>query len=262
VIVVAENLTVTDSAVRRSVDEKTPQPILAIADQARRAGVRHLDINLGPRRKGSAEALNFVLNTLEGHWQGSLWIDTVDARLMELAAQTWRGQLVLNGYSGGGEREEVLEVAARYDCDLVVFLMSGGCVPAQTDERLALAAELLGRCGEAGIGPERILVDPLVAPLGWMDGQARNASLFEVLRELPGLFGPGIRSVVGLSNLVTRSTGQERVAWLEEVFLSAAWGAGLTHVMLDVGNATLLRTVRALEVFHGDRPFAPGDFTS
>ena len=258
-ISIAENLTAAHSRVSEAIAQRDGGVILHLAQSAAKAGAHYLDINLGPSRREAAERLAFVLETLQGHWDRGIWIDSVDAEMMEQAAQRWPGPVVLNGYAGGGAREGVLDVAARHGSELVVFLMDRS-VPAGVDERLALAAELVGRCAQKGIGPERIIIDPVLAPMGWMDGQARNAELLTVLRELPTLFGPEIRSVVGLSNLMTRSTGgasfsEQAMRRVETLFLTAAAGAGLTHVMLDVRRADLMQLIAALDALAGTVAF-------
>ena len=254
-IVVAENLTVTSPGVARALEERDPEPIRRVARGA--AGASYLDVNLG-RGAGPGD-LSFVLDVLEECWAGGILIDTARTEPMEQAARTWRGELVLNGFSGDAGREGVLEVAERHGLPVVVFLMAGG-VPREADERLALAAELVGRCRERGIGPERVWIDPVVVPLGWQEGQAYNAALLEVLRRLPEVFGEPVSTLVGLSNLTSGAAGPRKVPWLQEVFLAAAAGAGLTHAMIDVTRPALVRTVRALEVLENRRLYAPEEF--
>jgi 5-methyltetrahydrofolate corrinoid/iron sulfur protein methyltransferase len=256
-ITVAENLTVTDPRVQRGVAERDARLIASVARECAKADF--LDVNLGPGSRDSADRLEFVLSALEGVWEGGIFIDSTDAKVMEMAAKGWRGPVVLNGYAGGGGREGVLEVAARLGLPLVVFLMDK-TVPSGVEERLALLATLVGNCQNAGIPLERIIVDPVVAPMGWMDGQARNAGLLEVLRQMPHLFGEQLQSIVGLSNLATRSTGGKSAAFMMDVFLAMTAGAGLTHVMLDARSETLLRTAKAISVLKGERAFAPGEF--
>ena len=257
-ILIAENITVTNPVVRAAVENSDPKAIELIIDAAKRAGAKFIDVNLGPGHTEDHAHLEFVLDTLRAHWEGGVWMDTADWRAAEFAASNYGDlHLVLNGYCPG--RERMLEVAAAFGLELTVFLMDGARVPKGVDERLALAAELVGRCSDAGVGAERLIIDPVLVPMGWMDGQELNASILEVIRALPTLFGPEIRSMTGLSNLVTGSTGQRRVMWLEEVFLAAAAGAGLTHVMLDITNPELVRVAKALAVLDGQTPFAPAE---
>ncbi len=254
-IVVAENCTVTDPRLARAVRERDPEPLRHLGRLCRAAGAAYLDVNLGAGRHGGPEAMTFVLETLAEVWQGGVLVDTTRADVMAQAARVWSGPVVLNGYSGDPGREAVLEVAAATGADLVVLLMARG-IPRSVDERLALAAELVGRCAEAGVAAPRLWLDPVVAPLGWIDGQGYDADLLEVLRQLPDLFGAAPKTVLGLSNLTTRSTGGAPLAWLQEVFLAAAAGAGLSHAMFDVRNPRLLRVARALAVLRGERLFA------
>lgn len=257
---VAENVTITSRVVREAIDARNPAPIREIAALARKAGAIAIDVNLGPKSKSIDLALDFILETLEGAWKGGIWIDGSDAALMERAARLWSGPLALNGFSGNRGREGIAELAAAAGCDLVVFLMTDSGIPRETDERLALAAELVGRSNALGVATDRIIVDPVLAPAGWMDGQALNAGLLETLRKLPELFGPGIRSVVGLSNLLTTSAVVKPPAWLAETFLGLAAGAGLTHAMVDVANPRFSEVSRALSAFGGEIPFAPADY--
>jgi 5-methyltetrahydrofolate corrinoid/iron sulfur protein methyltransferase len=259
VIVVAENLTVTDPVVARALAERDADPLRALAATAEKAGAQYLDVNLGPGSPGGVGVFEFVLDALSGHWGRGLLIDTTQVSVMEAAARRaseWPGPMVLNGYSGDPGRRAVLDLAARYGLDLVVFLMAGG-IPRALEERLALAAELVADCRERGLGLDRLWLDPVVAPLGWIDGQARNADLIDILRGLPEVLGGACNTIVGLSNLTTGAAGGRRVPWLEEVFLAHAAGAGLTHAMVNVKNEGLVRVARALEVFEGRRLFAP-----
>jgi 5-methyltetrahydrofolate corrinoid/iron sulfur protein methyltransferase len=258
VILVAENLTVTNPEVARSVREADAAPLRELAKQARRAGAAFLDVNLGTGRWGGPDPVEFVLQALRGCWEGGVLADTLDPAVMERACDVWPGPVVLNGYSGDPGREGILEVAAERGTELVVLLMAGG-IPRGVDARLALAAELVGRCAARGVAVDRLWIDPVVAPLGWVDGQEHDAALLEVLRRLPEVLGQPVRSVVGLSNLTTGAAGGRSLPWLQEVFLAAAAGAGLTHAMLDIRNAGLLRTARALGVLRGHRLFAPAE---
>lgn len=259
-ILVAENLTAARPPIARALVERDPSPILEVVELARQAGAAYLDVNLGAGARGRGDSLGFVLDVLGQNWKGGILLDTPDARVMAEAAAAWqgRGELVLNGFSGDPGREAVLDVAARTGASVVVFLMARG-IPRTADERLALAAELAGRCGERGLGVERLWIDPVVAPLGWAAGQELDAELLLVLRRLPDLLGESVRSVVGLSNLTTASTGRRRARWVQEVFLAAAAGAGLTHAMVDVENEGVLRTARALEILQGRRLYAEAD---
>lgn len=263
-VLIAENLTVTHPGIARAVASRDPAPLRAVAAAAERAGARYLDVNLGPGRAGGTAALEFVLDSLCGVWRQGLVIDTTQIPVMEAAArraQSWPGPLVLNGYSGDPGREPMLEIAAGSGLELVVFLLGRG-IPQTFDERLALAADLVANCEKHRLGLGQLWIDPVVAPLGWHEGQRLNADLLGVLRTLPDVLGGSCRTVVGLSNLTTGASGGRRVPWLEEVFLAQAAGAGLTHALVNVSNDRLVRVARALDVLGGDRLFAPEEFLS
>lgn len=258
---VAENITITHRTIKEALAARDPEPLRAVARLASVCGAA-LDINLGPARRGIEEDLDFALDALKGHHRGGLWLDGSDASLMARAAERWPGPLTLNGYSGNPGREGIVSLAAERGFDLVVFLMTDKGIPPTLDGRLELAAALVGRAQASGVPLERIVIDPVVAPLGWTQGQELNARLLETLRELPRLFGAPVSSVIGLSNLLTRSTGGARPPeWLEDAFLAAASGAGLTHAMVDITRPRLPQLATALTAFAGETPFAPGEYT-
>lgn len=257
---IAENLTVTSARVRHAIEVGDPGPLRDIAARAGRCGAAALDVNLGPRSGKINSSLDFVLEALTGCWSGPLWIDGSDAELMTRAAGRWPHGVVLNGYSGNAGREAILTVAAEKDLDLVVLLMTDSGIPQMAEERLALAAELVGRANNAGVPTERIIIDPIVAPMGWMNGQALNAELLKVLKHLPNVFGEEVNTVLGLSNLLTTSAVIRPPAWLDEAFLAYAAGAGLTHAMVDMGNTRLAQLAAALNAFDGQIPFAAAEF--
>ncbi|GAB4249955.1 MULTISPECIES: pterin-binding domain-containing protein [Deferrisoma] len=256
-IVVAENLTVAHPEVARAVARRDPEPLQRLARAAVEAGAAYLDVNLG--RSATRDDVAFVVGSLEGVWAGGLVADAARPEPMAWLAERWEGPVVLNGYSADPGRDGIPELAARLGAELVVFCMGSG-VPREADERLALAAELVGRCQEAGVPLQRIWIDPVLVPLGWQDGQAYNAALLEVLRRLPEVFGEPVATIVGLSNLTTGAAGGRGTGWLQGVFLAAAAGAGLTHVMLDATRPDLRRVVAALEVFENRRLYAPEEF--
>jgi cobalamin-dependent methionine synthase I len=258
-ILIAENLTATSSKIATAVRDRDPRPLQLVAAAATRAGATYLDLNLGFGRCGRGDAIEFALQVLTECWGGGILADTVDPEVMDHVARSWPGKVVLNGYSGDKGRAPVLDVAAEHGLDVVVLMMSGG-IPRSLEERLALAAQLAGDCEAHGVGLANLWFDPIVVPLGWMDGQSYNRDLIKILQELQVLFGGPVPTLLGVSNLTTGSAGKLRVPWMQQVFLAMAVGAGLTHAMVDIYNDGILRTNRALEVFEGARVFAPAEF--
>jgi 5-methyltetrahydrofolate corrinoid/iron sulfur protein methyltransferase len=219
-------------------------------------------VNLGAGPRGGADALDFALGALAGHWDGGILVDTTNPGVMRRAGEAWGrwpGGLLLNGFSGDRGREAAPAIAARHGLGLVVLLMAAG-IPRGADERLALAAHLVGLCQDAGLGLDRLWIDPVVAPLGWSDGQDLDAGLLEVLRRLPQVFGEPVQTLAGLSNLTTGAAPGRRLPWMEEVFLALAAGAGLTHALVNVTNPRLVRVARAVEALEGRSLYAPEAF--
>lgn len=57
---------------------------------------------------------------------------------------------------------------------------------------------MFNECRKAGIQPQRLIIDPVVAPLVWQDGNLQNMEVLEVIRTLPDLLGFPVRTIAGM----------------------------------------------------------------
>jgi 5-methyltetrahydrofolate--homocysteine methyltransferase len=122
-------------------------------------------------------------------------------------------------------------------------------MPKTVEERVAVGTELVAKLVEAGVGPERVLVDPLAQPVS-VDTRMAVAALeaMEAVREAR----PGIRPVLGLSNI---SFGLPERALINRTFLALALGRGLEAAILDPTDRPLMATLTAAEMLLDRDPY-------
>ena len=169
-------------------------------------------------------------------WHGACKTCHMTQMTMKAGLEANRKVAVINGISLEPHKlESILSLAVAYDVDIIGYLLDERSqMPPNQDDRMAIALELFQRCLAAGLRPEQLILDPVVAPLIWQDGLQRNRDLLEIIRRLPELLDFPVRTVAGLSNLTTGQKALGPKQRLEQTYLSMLASAGLSWVLLDI----------------------------
>jgi 5-methyltetrahydrofolate corrinoid/iron sulfur protein methyltransferase len=258
-IVIADNLQATLPETRAALDRNDPEPVRELVRRMERAGARMIDINPGPLKRDAAARMAFLVQAVQSASDLPLLIDTADPAVMEAGLAAGRKPLALNGFSLEPRKvREILPLAVRHGADIVGYLLDArGLPPASVEERLGIAVELLDAARAAGLPSERLIIDPVVAPLIWEEGHRRNAVLLEVLRGLPEVLGFPVRTVAGLSNLTSGSpAAAEKKQRVEGAFLAMLAAAGLDMALLNVFHGETVRLARTCETLLSQKVFS------
>jgi 5-methyltetrahydrofolate corrinoid/iron sulfur protein methyltransferase len=262
VFVIAENLNVMSASIAAAMKARDKAPIQDLAKRLVAAGADALDVNLGPARKDGEALMAFVVDALAEVVRCQLCLDTTNAAAMEAGivrcAETGLPLPIVNSFSLQPDKlEGILPLAARYGCEVIGLTMETS-IPVTAADRLDLAFQLVSAANEAGIGNERILIDPVVLPLGVDVGQQHAAAVREVIATLSQVFDPPVRSVCGLSNISNGAPDRLRPA-INSVFLAMLAGEGLDGALVDALDAETMRTVRLVKAFRGQSLYSASD---
>ncbi len=246
-IVVADNLRITLPAVGRAVERLDPAPIRQMVNACMHAGAQAIDINSGPLSRAPEEKMTFLVRTVLETVDLPIVLDTANPRAMAAGLAAGNQKSVINGVSLEPERlERIPPLARQYNCDVIGYLLGpDGHVPADAPGRMEAAVGLFNKLQIAGIPPERIIIDPVVAPLAWQDGNRQNMAVLEVIRTLPDLLGFPVRTITGLSNLTTGAPDPDTRRSYQAAFLPMLVGAGVSMVLLNVLDPALMRVARS-----------------
>lgn len=249
-IIVADNLRITLPRIRRAVDRKDPEPIRRIVIACRGAGAHAIDINSGPLSRRPEEKMEFLVRTVQEAVDLPIALDTASPWAMAAGLAVCREQTrktMINGVSLEPDKlERVLPLARLYDCDIIVYLLrSDGQVPADAAGRMEAAVALFNELQSAGISAQRIIIDPVVAPLAWQDGNHQNMAVLEVIRTLPDLLGFPVRTIAGLSNLTTGAPDPGTRCRYQHAFLPMLAAAGLDMILMNVLDQATMRVADA-----------------
>ena len=257
-IVVADNLRITIPAVQRAVERQDPEPLRRLANAFREAGAQAIDVNSGPLSRHPQEKMNFLVRSVQDSVDLPLVLDTSNPDAMAAGLEACRGRAVINGISLEPEKlKRLLPLARRSDADVIGYLLrADGHVPADADGRMQAAVELFSECRNAGIPAERLVFDPVVAPLAWQDGNRQNMAVLEVIRTLPDLLGAPVRTMAGLSNLTTGAPDNRTRTRYQAAFLPMLAAAGLDMILMNVLDTVLMQTASACGRIVGENVFS------
>ena len=245
---------------RRMIDQRDAGTLSEFCLRLRAAGAVWLDLNPGfvPRAKRD-EVWGFLVRTIEASCDCKLMLDAPDAATLELALKHCARPPVLNMATAQPQSYgPIFDLAAAHDLEVSAACITS-TVPSGFDERLSLAALLVSEAAARGITGSRLILDPMVMPLGLDQGERHARAVLDTLRAIPNVFDPKPCSMIALSNLYTKTAGVD-ASFCAAPFLSAAYGAGLDVVMIDVLNRELTQIRSLLQVFGGHAIFAPSDF--
>jgi len=246
-IIVADNLRITLPAIRRAAEDLDPAPIHQLAVACREAGAHAIDINSGPLSRHPDVKMRFLVDAVQAAVDLPLVLDTTNPTAMAAGLAACRGKAIINGVSLEPRKlDSMLPLARQYDADLIGYLLRpDGHVPPDADGRMQAAVTLFAACQQAGIPPDRLIIDPVVAPLAWPDGNRQNMAVLAVVRALPDLLGVAVRTIAGLSNLTTGAPDIDTRRRYQRTFLPMLAAAGLDLILMNALEPDVVRTAKA-----------------
>jgi 5-methyltetrahydrofolate corrinoid/iron sulfur protein methyltransferase len=246
-ILIADNLTVTNKNVRKALEEKHPAPIRELVRRCESAGAQAIDINPGPLGSSPEATMTFLVDAVQGVTNLPLLMDTPNPRAIEAALRCCKHKAIINGFSlEPAKLEAILPLAKQYDADIIGYLLrTDGHVPSDSEERLQIACAVYEVYCKAGIDRKHLILDPVVVPVTWQNGNFQNREVLSVIRQLPDLLGFPVRTIVGLSNLTAAEGSREKKLLLERAYLCMLAEAGLSMILMNVLHKESVKAVKA-----------------
>jgi 5-methyltetrahydrofolate corrinoid/iron sulfur protein methyltransferase len=251
-ILVADNLQITHRIISRAVAEMNPAPIREMVRKCIAAGARMIDINSGPLPREPERKMAFLVEAVQSVTELPLLLDTANPRAMIGGLEAATNPVIINGFSLEPVKlEKILPLAKKFDTDIVGYLLyPQGQVPRDETERMAIAVALFEAYQKAGLDPDRLIIDPIIAPVLWENGNIQNSGSLNVIRQLPDLLGYPPRTIAGLSNLTTGGQGNlEKRLLLERSYLPMLAASGLSMALMNIFHTetvTVAKTCNAL----------------
>ena len=259
-ILIGENLNVMSQTLGPALRERNAGPIEEMAKAETEAGIDLIDLNIGPARRGGDELMDWVVNVVQAVTDKMLSLDTTNMDAMEAGLKAREGKVLINSVSLQTSRiERGLDMAVKYNADLIGLLWSDEGMPRDVNERAMHTVDFVYKANEKGIPNERIWIDPIASPVSVEINQVKACVEFMTML---GEIAPGCKSTVGLSNISNGAPDHLR-CWLNRVYMIMLMRYGLYSAIVDAFDDDLKKIARGerndiVELVHkmmdGDKP--------
>ena len=201
-VIIGENIHVLARVVSTAIRERDSKIIQDLAKAQAEAGADYIDLNVGPMRKDPEENIQWLVSTVQEVIDLPLSIDTMNPVAMESGLKACQKRPLLNSASGKTDsKEQMLPLARKYNCDVVISVMTDKGMPPDVDSKIESIMDTVAYANELGIPNEDIWVDPIILPVSTAgEGQRFAVACLEFIKILEDVL-PGVKSTVGLSNL-------------------------------------------------------------
>ena len=257
---IADNLRITRPEIRRALQRLDPEPVQALVKACEARGAWAIDVNTGPLGKQAEPGMRFFMEAVQAVTDLPLLIDTANPDAMAAGARAGKNRIILNGFSLEPRKlAKILPLAREYDADIVGFLLyPDSRVPSDATRRFEVALDLMEAAEAAGVARERVIIDPVIPPLAWENGIIQAREVVKVIRTLPDLLGFPVKTIGGISNLVTNAPDRAARRVIEQSYVAMLASAGLSFALIDILNPDLVRAARVSGILAKENIFSWG----
>ncbi|MHB8988164.1 MAG: dihydropteroate synthase [Desulfobulbia bacterium] len=239
VAAIAESINIMGKRSGTAMKERNPGPVQEMAKEESAAGASYLDLNIGPARKDGIELMPWIVQTVEAASSVPLCLDTTNTDAMAAGFKVVKNReaAIMNSISAQPERmEKLIPVAAEAGCNVIALLWGPEGMPRDSNERCAMAVDLMMALAEAGIPNEKMLFDPIGTPITLgADQIASGLEFMSMLQEI----APGAGSTVGLSN-VSNGVAEHLRKYLDRTYLIMLMKHGITTAIVNAYDTELM----------------------
>ncbi|MFQ6759024.1 MAG: dihydropteroate synthase [Deltaproteobacteria bacterium] len=239
VAAIAESINIMGKRSGTAMKERNPGPVQEMAKEESAAGASYLDLNIGPARKDGIELMPWIVQTVEAASSVPLCLDTTNTDAMAAGFKVVKNReaAIMNSISAQPERmEKLIPVAAEAGCNVIALLWGPEGMPRDSNERCAMAVDLMMALAEAGIPNEKMLFDPIGTPITLgADQIASGLEFMSMLQEI----APGAGSTVGLSN-VSNGVAEHLRKYLDRTYLIMLMKHGITTAIVNSYDSELM----------------------
>ena len=258
--IIADNFTVSNPIILEKLKQKDKKFFYEFFEQILQVA-EIIDINLGQIRKDIEENIRFIFKVLYEVHKFKVVIDTINIDAIKISIKYCKEKPVLNAISLDPFKiEKILPIAAENNLDIIALVMDMN-VPVSVDEKIILTMEILTQCQKIGLDASNIIVDPVVAPLGWERGSEINSNNLQYLKLVKEAISNEIRTCMGFSNLTTGATGISRkVRKLDSFYMSMAYMNDLDFALVNVFDKNIIDAINFYKILQGEAIFSPAIF--
>ncbi|MCR4436066.1 MAG: methyltetrahydrofolate cobalamin methyltransferase [Clostridiales bacterium] len=241
-IIIGEKINGSIPSVGQAIERRDADFIRDLAKRQVDSGADYLDVCAGTSTDKEFEALCWLVDTVQEAVDIPLCVDSPNAHILKEVIPRIKRSGIINSVSGEDDKCEVIfPLMKGNDWQVIALTCDDKGIPAEAERKIEIAARLIEKAAEYGIGPERIYIDPLVLALSAVNDSM--LSFMEAIREIKHRY-PGVKTTSGLSNI---SFGMPYRKAINLNFLTLALSAGMDSAIIDPTNRDTYATILAAE---------------
>ncbi|NKB65746.1 MAG: hypothetical protein GKR89_01675 [Candidatus Latescibacteria bacterium] len=230
-------------------DETGMAYLRRLVDRQIQAGTDFLDLNVDEislKPQEQQQAMQWLVEMVQQMTDVPVSVDSSNSETIEIGLAACKGDRrpLLN--SASLERIDALDLAIRYNAQVVITAAGEKGMPEGPEQRIDHASRMVDAALKKGLAAADLFIDPLIFPIS-VDGEFGN-HCFDAIRALRARYGDDIHITGGFSNV---SFGIPCRHLVNDVFLNLAVEAGADSGIIDPVTSHLDR------VFTMDRSTVP-----
>ncbi len=253
-IIIAERINGMFTDVKRAIAGKDKKVIQELAKKQTEAGASYLDVNVGTAAADQEGTMQWLVESIQETCSTPLCLDSQkpDVIAAGLKAVNADNGVILNSTPLNRKNDDeildkFIEMAnqAGPKASIIALTMDKNGVPQDTDNRVAIAAEIVSKVMEKGFDTQRLFIDPIVLPVKVPNAQVQPCNILNAMEQIQYLSDPAPHMTVGLSNL---SQGTTERSLINRIFLAMAIPRGLDSAIADALDEKLMNVVATSEM--------------
>ena len=251
-IAIGERINGQFTDVKQAIADHDPAPIISLAKRQMEAGAAYLDINVGTAAADQEGTIKWLVEIAQAAVPTPLCLDSQKPQVIKAGlsvCDTARGVLLnstpLNKKSDPDVLAKYAEMAQSSGGSLIALTMDREGVPQSTDRRVEMAAEILTKCMEIGITPDRLFIDPIILPVNVPGAQSQPTNIMAAIDQIRLMSDPPPHITMGLSN-VSQGTSERNL--INRTFLAMVMSHGADSAIVDVLDDALVDAIATVEM--------------
>jgi len=252
-LVVGELINSSRRQVGKAIKNRDDILIRSLARSQIEAGAHAIDLNAGESMGKEEEDLLWLIEVVESELGPDvrLAIDTSNPAVMNAGLKACSGRPIVNSISNEKGKEELIDLAACSETDVIGLAMGEYGMPRSTEDRIAEARALLEKCQKAGLDRERLYV--YVICMSVASSQDQGSAVLEAVRRMKRELG--VKTFAAVSNV---SFGLPNRRLLNQTYLAMLLEAGLDGAILDPTDEGIQDTMYAACALTGEDNYCMG----
>ena len=228
-LIVAERINATRKPIREALERKDEAFFIQEAKKQEAAGAHFIDVNAGTEASQEIENLPWLVELIQDEVNIPLSLDSANDRALARALRVYnKKEVMINSFTVEEERiKAILPLAKDYNALVVGLALGEGGIPQTVEDRIKLVDKLVEAVDYYKIEKDKLLVDPLVVPIG--TDHCQGKIFLETVKAVKEKYNE-VRTICGLSNI---SYGMPNRRLLNRTFLVLALGYGLDASIID-----------------------------